>query len=79
MKHFFWFAVCCMSVAYASAAEFHVSPDGSDENPATAANPVHHLNETDGAIHMEWPVRRSTVPGRRRSAKPEAARAAVDL
>ncbi len=38
-------AVCCMSVAYASAAEFHVSPEGSDENPATAAAPLKSLEK----------------------------------
>ncbi len=43
MKRVSWFAVCCLSVAYASAADFHVSPDGSDENPATATAPVKSL------------------------------------
>jgi len=45
MKHFIWFAVCSLSVACASAAEFHVSPNGSDENPATAAAPVKSLEK----------------------------------
>ena len=45
MKRLSWFAVCCLSVAYASAADFHVSPDGSDENPATAAAPVKSLEK----------------------------------
>ena len=34
-----------MSVAYASAADFHVSPDGSDENPATVTAPVKSLEK----------------------------------
>jgi hypothetical protein len=34
-----------LSVAYASAADLHVSPDGSDENPATAAAPVKSLQK----------------------------------
>ncbi|NQT15292.1 MAG: right-handed parallel beta-helix repeat-containing protein [Planctomycetes bacterium] len=45
MKRLFCFAVCCLSVAYASAADFHVSPDGSDENPATVTAPVKSLEK----------------------------------
>ena len=45
MKRLSWFAVCCLSVAYASAADFHVSPDGSDDNPATATAPVKSLEK----------------------------------
>ena len=45
MKRLFWFVVGCLSVAYASAADFHVSPDGSDENPATATAPVKSLEK----------------------------------
>ena len=45
MKCLFWFVVSCLSVAYASAADFHVSPDGSDENPATATAPVKSLEK----------------------------------
>ena len=43
MKRLSWFAVCLFSVACASAADVHVSPDGSDENPATATAPVKSL------------------------------------
>jgi hypothetical protein len=44
MKSLSWFAVCCLSVAYASAADVHVSPDGSDESPATVTQePIHIL------------------------------------
>ena len=45
MKCLFWFVVSCLSVAYASAADFHVSPDGSDQNPATATAPVKSLEK----------------------------------
>ena len=45
MKRLSWFAVCCLSVACASAADFHVSPDGSDENPATVTAPVKSLEK----------------------------------
>ncbi|NLY00940.1 MAG: right-handed parallel beta-helix repeat-containing protein [Rhodopirellula sp.] len=45
MKRLSWFAICCLSVAYASAADFHVSPGGSDENPATASAPVKSLEK----------------------------------
>lgn len=45
MKCLSWFAVCCMSVAYASAADIHVSPDGSDESPATATARVKSLEK----------------------------------
>lgn len=45
MKRLLWFAVCCLPVAYASAAEIHVSPDGSDDHPATAAAPVKSLEK----------------------------------
>jgi parallel beta-helix repeat protein len=45
MKRLFWFAVCCLSVACASAADFHVSPNGADENPATVTAPVRSLEK----------------------------------
>ena len=45
MKFLSWLVVCCLSVAYASAAEIHVSPNGSDENPATVAAPVKSLEK----------------------------------
>ncbi len=43
MKRLFWFTVCWVLAACASAADFHVSPGGSDTNPATAAAPVRSL------------------------------------
>ena len=45
MKRLCWFAFCCLSVACASGAEFHVSPNGADENPATASAPVKSLEK----------------------------------
>gem|GEM_PF-4616281 len=45
MKRLAWFAVCFMSVVSASAAEFYVSPDGSDENPASVTAPVKSLEK----------------------------------
>jgi hypothetical protein len=45
MKRLFWIVFCWMTAANASAADFHVSPDGSDENPATVAAPVMSLEK----------------------------------
>jgi len=45
MKRLAWFAVCFLSVVSASAAEFYVSPDGSDENPASVTAPVKSLEK----------------------------------
>ncbi len=45
MKQLIWFAACFLSVAYASGADIHVSPDGSDENAATADAPIQSLEK----------------------------------
>ena len=45
MKQLLWFSLCCLSVAQVPAADFHVSPDGSDDNPATATAPVRTLEK----------------------------------
>ncbi len=45
MKRLSWIIVLCIPVACASAAEFHVSPRGSDENPATVTAPVKSLEK----------------------------------
>ena len=45
MKRSLWIAICSISVAGASATEIHVSPEGSDDNPATAAAPVKSLEK----------------------------------
>ncbi|MDY0170831.1 MAG: right-handed parallel beta-helix repeat-containing protein [Thermoguttaceae bacterium] len=43
MKCFYLFAACLLPLACAAAADFHVSPNGSDDNPATADAPVKSL------------------------------------
>ena len=45
MKRCCWLIVCYFFAAQLSAAEIHVSPDGSDQNRATASAPVQSLQK----------------------------------
>ena len=45
MQRLVLFAACCLPVAYISAADFHVAPHGSDENPGSVAAPVRSLEK----------------------------------
>ena len=45
MRRLLLFVACLVSATFASAAEFHVAPDGSDEQAGTAEAPVQSLEK----------------------------------